>query len=102
MHKSWLDDLPEVFVSKPDISKKISQALALGKLRKLGTRLYTRNLTQTPETLLRQNWCFLIKDYYRDALIADRTALENRPTGDGSIFLISERKRETELPHIIF
>lgn len=102
MHKSWLDDLPEVFISTPDLSKKISEAVARGKLRKLGTRLYTKNMTQAPETLLRQNWYFLIKDYYPDALIADRTALENQPTRDGSVFLISERRRETVLPGITF
>ncbi|MEQ8936043.1 MAG: Fic family protein, partial [Amphiplicatus sp.] len=37
-----------------------------------------------------------------DALITDRTALENRPAGDGSVCLISEKKRDTELPGIVF
>lgn len=32
------------------------------------------------------------------ALIADRTAIENAPASDGSVFVISNRKRDVELP----
>ena len=95
-------NLPEVFVSHAGISKPVSEATARGELRKLGSRLYTRNLTEAPELLVRRNWYYLITDYYPDALIADRTALENKPSEDGSIFLISEKRRDTELPGLVF
>jgi hypothetical protein len=35
-------------------------------------------------------------------VIADRTALENKPAEDGSVFLISSKRRETELPGLTF
>ncbi len=94
--------LPEVFVSNAEISKAVSEAVERGQLRKLGSRLYTRNLTEDPARLVRRQWYHLITDYYPDALIADRTALENKPAEDGSVFLISEKKRETDLPGLVF
>ena len=91
---------PEVFVSNTAISKAVYEAVGRGELRKIGSRLYTRNLTDDPERLVRRNWYHLITGYYPDALIADRTALENKPAEDGSVFLISRKKPEVELPGI--
>lgn len=93
--------LPEVFVSNSDISKRVFDAVERGELRKLGSRLYTRNLDADPKALVRRNWYFLISAYYPDAIIADRTALENKPAPDGSVFLISGKSRDTELPGLI-
>lgn len=93
---------PEVFVSSSALSKAAGAAVARGELRKLGSRLYTRNLTENPERLVRRYWYFLISGYYPDALIADRTALENKPAADGSVFLVSDRTREVELPGLTF
>jgi hypothetical protein len=94
--------LPEVFVSDTAISKAVSEAVARGHLRKLGSRLYTRNLTEETERLVRRNWYYLITAYYPDALISDRTALENQPAPDGSILLISDKKRDVVLPGLVF
>jgi len=89
---------PEVFVSNTAISKAVYEAVARGALRRIGSRLYTRNLTEDPERLVRRNWYHLVTSYYPDALITDRTALENKPAEDGSVFLISEKGTETRLP----
>ena len=92
---SFLDNLPEVFVSHKGISSKLNQFFKQGKVRKIGTRLYTKDLSTPAEDLVKWNWYFFIRDYYPDALIADRTALENKPAADGSVFIISSKKRET-------
>ena len=89
---------PEVFVSNTAISKAVYEAVERGELRKIGSRLYTRNLTEDPERLVRRNWYHLITSYYPDALITDRTALENKPAEDGSVFLVSEKTTEIQLP----
>lgn len=94
--------LPEVFVSDSSISKTVYEAVERGQLRKLGSRLYTRNMQEDAERLVRRNWYNLIASYYPDAVIADRTALENKPADDGSVFLISAKKRETALPGLTF
>src|SRR6056297_3733245 len=99
---TFLESLPEVFVSHTEISVQISQAVTDEKLKKIGSRLYTKNFVDDPEVIVKRNWYQLLKEYYPDALIADRTALENRPAEDGSVFIISDKKRNTELPGIIF
>ena len=97
-----IDAMPEVFVSETAISKAVSAAVARGRLRKLASRLYTRNLDEEPERLVRRNWYYLITSYYPDALITDRTALENQPAPDGSVCLISDKKRDVALPGLVF
>jgi hypothetical protein len=100
MPVSSLDTLPEAFVSETALSSAISRGVRQGKLRKLGSRLYTRNLTDPPEAIVRRNLWQLVGAYAPGALIADRTALENAPTDDGSIFLVAERKRDINLPGV--
>ncbi len=102
MARFSIDAMPEVFVSDTAISKAVSAAVARGKLRKLASRLYTRNLDEDPERLVRRNWYDLITSYYPDALITDRTALENQPAPDGSVCLISNKKRDIILPGLVF
>ena len=92
--------LPEIFVSHRDIAAAVSRETKLGRLRKLGSRLYTRNLNEKPEALVQRNLWSLVEAYLPGALISDRTALENRPASDGSVFLIADHKRDISLPGI--
>ncbi len=100
MTENLLDALPEVFVSNTELSVAVSRAVKQGTLRKLGSRLYTKNLTDPPEQIVRRHLWQLVASYVTGALIADRTALENVPAADGSIFVIADRKRDIELPGI--
>lgn len=102
MTKFSLESLPEAFVSTTNVSKPIAAAVAQGRLKRLGTRLYTKNLTDTPEAIVMRNWYYLVTAYFPDALIADRTALENKPATDGSVFIVSSKKRDIELPSVTF
>lgn len=99
---NFLDELPEVFVSHTDISSQVSQAVSRGELKKIGSRLYTKNLTDDPEVIVKRHWYDLLSEYYPDAQIADRTALENKPADDGSVFIVSSKKRITEIPGLLF
>jgi Fic/DOC family len=92
--------MPEVFVSNAGLAAAVSRETKLGRLRKLGSRLYTRNLTEPPERIVQRNLWPLVAAYLPGALIADRTALENRPAADGSVFLIAEHKRDIALPGV--
>lgn len=47
--------MPEAFVSETSISREVSRAAKAGKLRKLASRLYTRNLTDAPEAIVRRH-----------------------------------------------
>ena len=96
-----ISGLPEVFVSTAALAASVSRQVKLGKLRKLGSRLYTRNLTEPPERLVQRHLWPLVDAYFPGALIADRTALENRPASDGSVFLIASKKRDIVLPGLV-
>ena len=93
--------MPEAFVSNKHIARAVSRQVKAGKLRKLASRLYTRNMTDPPETIVRRNLWSIVAGYFPGALIADRTALENAPATDGSVCLVSTRGQDIVLPGFI-
>jgi hypothetical protein len=97
LHDIW----PEAFVSTAQTTVAISRAVKAGRLRKLASRLYTRNLTDEPEQIIRRNIWQIVGGYFPGALIADRTALENAPARDGSVCLVTERGADIELPGFV-
>lgn len=90
--------LPEVFVSNKSLASQVSRKVKQGLLRKLGSRVYTTNLKEKPEVLVRRHVWSLLEALFPGAVIADRTALEHRPASDGSVFVVSTKKRSTILP----
>jgi hypothetical protein len=93
-------NLPEAFVSSAELATAVAREVKAGRLRKLASRLYTRNLKDAPEKIVQRNLWPLVAAYLPGALIADRTALENRPAADGSVFLIADHKRNISLPGV--
>ena len=96
-----VDAMPESFVSNASISSEVSRRVADGRLRKLATRLYTRNLDDSPDDIVRRNLWSIVAGYFPGALVADRTALELRPASDGSVCMISPRGTDIELPGVV-
>ena len=94
----YLDRMPEAFVSDQHIARAVSRAVKAGKLRKLASRLYTRNIADPPEAIVARNLWAIVVGYFPGALIADRTALENAPASDGSVCLITARGQDITLP----
>jgi Fic/DOC family len=95
-----LSSMPEAFVSNADLAAAVWREVKAGTLRKLASRLYTRNLKDPPEQIVLRNLWPLVAAYLPGALIADRTALENRPAPDGSVFLVTDHKRDIVLPGV--
>jgi len=71
-----LEDMPKAFVSGTALTREVSRAVRAGRLRKLASRLYTRNLSDAPEAVVKRNLWNIVAGYFPGALIADRTALE--------------------------
>ena len=63
--------MPDVFVSTVDLASAVSREAKLGRLRKIGSGLYTRNLEEKPEKLVLRNLWPLVESYLPGALIAD-------------------------------
>lgn len=93
--------LPEAFVSTSQIASLVAREFKRGNIRKLASRVYSTNLSDAPETIVRRNLWVLVAALFPGALIADRTAIENRPAADGSVFLISGKKNPLTLPGIV-
>ena len=93
-----LDRMPEAFVSDSSITGAVSRAVTAGKVRKLGSRLYSRNMVDPPEAIVARNLWSIVAGYFPGALIADRTALENVPASDGSVCLIATHGQDIRLP----
>ena len=92
---------PEAFVSTRAISRAVWRAVQAGKLRKLGSRLYTKNLTDPPEVVVRRNLWAIVAGYFPGAVVADRTAFEVGPASDGSVCVVAARGRNIELPGVV-
>jgi hypothetical protein len=82
--RSFLNE-PEVF--RPDDPGAASRALRRGEIRRLARGLYTTNLDEPPEQLLRRRWIDVAPLYFPGAVIVDRSAVEGRPAPDGSLTL---------------
>ncbi len=54
MPKNSLDGLPEAFVSNAAIKSAVSRAVAQGRIRQIATKLYTFNLEDPPEQIVRR------------------------------------------------
>src|SRR5579862_5894751 len=89
---------PEVFLSSTDLSLDISRAVKRREVRKLHGRLYTRNLTDSPEAIIRRNLWQVVGLLFPHTAVSHRTALEMRPTARGTVFLSGSYDRTVELP----
>jgi hypothetical protein len=78
-------NLPELFF--PDDSRWASRAAGRGEIRRLARGLYTRNLDEQPQQLLRRRWAEAAALYFPSAVIVDRSAVDAGPASDGSLFL---------------
>lgn len=79
-------------------SDKISRMVKKGKLLKIAPKIYTSNLNDTPERIIKRNVFYILGKLYPKAVISHRTAFECRPTVDGHIFLTYTYTRNISLP----
>jgi len=87
--------------SEPNYSRKLSQAEADGKLRKIAPRIYTSNLLDAPENIVRRNFFEILAWRFPEAVISHRSAIELRPTDEGHFFMTSSyNRRITDLPGV--
>lgn len=64
----------------------ISKMKKEGRLVKIATKIYTTNLNDTPENIIRRNLFFILGELFSDAVMSHRSAFECRPTNDGHLF----------------
>ncbi len=99
-HDLKYDLLPEVFLSDSQGSAAAGRMVRAGTARKIGPRLYTRNMEDAPEAVVSRNLWPIVALLAPGAVVSHRTAFENRAAPDGSIFLSGSYPRQIALPGI--
>jgi hypothetical protein len=92
--------LPEVFLSTRDVSASISREVKAGIARKLGPKLYTRNMRDREAAIIARNLWPIVGLLMPGTVVSHRTAFENRAAPDGSVFLSGAYARLIKLPGI--
>lgn len=83
--------------SNKSASKRISQQLKSGQLRKIAPRIYTSNLIDAPERIILRNWFKVLSHLFPKAILSHRSAVEAKPV-EGHIFLTYTSTRNVLLP----
>ncbi|MBO4369873.1 MAG: cell filamentation protein Fic, partial [Paludibacteraceae bacterium] len=87
--------------SDPNVSRQISLMEKAGKLRKIAPRLYTSNIKDSFENIVRRNILDILVWRYPKAIISHRSAKEMRPAAGGNFYLTTTySKKVTDLPGI--
>lgn len=85
--------------SDPNESRQISSLEKSGKLKQIAPKIYTSNLKDSAENIVRRNIIDILVWRYPNAIISHRSAHEMRPTKAGCLFLTTTySKRITDLP----
>jgi hypothetical protein len=84
------------------ISYQISKAEKEGKIKKIAPRIYTTNLRDSAEYIIKRHFFDILKWRFPNAVISHRSASELRPTDTGNFFLTSNyAKKITDLKGVI-
>lgn len=92
--------LQEIIIGSKSKSKEIRKLEKEGLIKKIAPRLYTSNMTETAEVIVRRNWYRLLSELYPEAFLSHRSALERMPTKGGHIYLTHSYTDIIELPGI--
>lgn len=92
--------LPEILFSSSDssVSKQLSKLERTGGIRKIAPRIYTSNLEDSPEVIIRKHYPKILGTLYPGALLSHRSALEFKPTLSGHLFITYTYTKKIELP----
>lgn len=92
--KTW----PEVFVSEEAITQTVTAMVKRAEARKIGPRLYTTNMIDSPESIIKRNLWDIVGTLAPGTVIGWRTAFISGPSEDGTVFVTGPYKRELILP----
>jgi hypothetical protein len=90
---------PEVLFGSKDSkrSNQLSAAVKQGKLRKIAPRLYTSNMLEAPEVIVRRNLFTVLGGLYPGSVLSHRSAFEFAPTDDRKVFVTTTYTRKISL-----
>ena len=95
-----LQNVQEIVVATSDKTELTHRTAMLkeGTLRKIALKVYTTNMDEVPETIIKRNLFYMLGQIYPHAVINHRSAYELKPTVDGDIFLTYTYIKNNSLP----
>ncbi|MDR2585312.1 MAG: Fic family protein [Prevotellaceae bacterium] len=100
-----MEKIPQEIIfasSDKSISNQISRAEKEGKIKKIAPKIYTTNLLDSAEHIIKRHFFDILKWRFPHAVISHRSALELRPTESGHFFITDHySKRITNFKGII-
>lgn len=90
--------VPEIFRSSRETSRQVNAWKAKGLVRKIAPRLYTTNMIDPPENLIRRHLLPVISLLFPGTILSHRSALEAKASPEGTITLTGAYSRVVKLP----
>jgi hypothetical protein len=81
-------------------SAEMKAMMKEGTLRKIAPKVYTTNMDDAPEEVIRRNIFFILGQLYPQAVISHRSSFELKPTAEGDIYLTYTYTKNVTLPGI--
>ena len=96
-----LQILNEIIVgsSRPEVTKLLARLKREGKVVRIAPRIYTTNLTDKAENIIRRNLWTIVGRLWPGARLSHRTAFEYAPN-NGHVFLGYKYTRKVKLPGV--
>ena len=96
-----LQILNEIIVgsSRPEVAKLLARLKREGKVVRIAPRIYTTNLTDKAENIIRRNLWTIVGRLWPGARLSHRTAFEYAPN-NGHVFLGYKYTRKVKLPGV--
>ena len=92
-------NISEILFAGFDISEsKRKKMVNEGSIRKITSKIYTSNMDDSLEDIVRRNVFRILGFLYPHAVISHRSAFELKPTEDGDIYLTYEYTKNIKLP----
>ncbi len=100
MENIFDDRWPEIVFGSSDhmLATRILRAVKAGELRKLSPRVYTSNMHDQPEDIIKRNRYSIISHLFPEAVISHRSALEGGVSPLGFIVLTYKYTKKIVLP----
>ena len=84
---------------KGDSSRRTAM-LKEGTLRKIAPKVYTTNMDEAPEVIIKRNLFYILGQLFPHAVVSHRSAYELKPTESGDIYLTYTYTKNVKLPGI--
>ena len=95
--------LPEVMIANGDkkYSYYLSDLVKKGRIKKVMPKIYTSNLSESEEVIVRRNLFLILGRLFPEAVVSHRSAIEMKPTVSGDFFLTYKYTKKITLPGLI-